>query len=148
MRVSGSATAILAADAATCYAAVADLAAYPSWYPGVSEAEPLSDDGGPAARLRFDAGIAVLPPFSCVMALELQPPTRIVPRVRSGPLTVGGEGWTFTPAAGGETSVVLSLEVEMGVPGGRFAERMIGSRGRRYLIEEPVAALGRRLHER
>jgi ribosome-associated toxin RatA of RatAB toxin-antitoxin module len=147
MRVSGSASARVSADPDTCYAVVADLGAYPEWYPGVSEVRLLSGGEGTAARLRFDSGIAVLPPFTCVMALEGRRPHRLVPRVQSGPLSVSGEGWEFAAAAGAEAIVTLTLEVEMSVPGGRLAERVIGGRGRRYLIEEPVAALERRVHE-
>lgn len=145
MRVSGTETTVVAATREACFAVLCDLAAYPQWYPGVSEAQVVADAAEPTARLVFDAGLSVLPAFECVMALRAEAPSVVVPRVESGSLNVAGDGWRLDRAGEGATTVTLALDVEMKVPGGRMAERLIGSRGRRYLIEEPVRALVERV---
>ena len=146
MRVSGSETVRIGASPAACRAAVLDLAAYPDWYPGVRTAEVL-DAGADAAtaRLVFGTGLPILAEVVCVLRLEADGPDRLRPRAAGGDLTIDGAGWTFAAAPDGATRATYEIAVEMSVPGGFMTERLVKGRARFFLIEEPVAALKRRV---
>jgi hypothetical protein len=142
VRVSGSETLEIGASPAACRAAVLDLAAYPDWYPGVRSAEVLD---AATARLVFGTGLPILAEVICVLRLEADGPDRVRPRAAGGDLTIDGAGWTFAPAADGATRATYEIAVEMSVPGGFVTERLVKGRARFFLIEEPVAALKRRV---
>ncbi len=146
MRVSGSETLEIAASPAACRAAVLDLAAYPDWYPGVRTAAVI--DAGPdaaSARLVFATGLPILAEVVCVLRLEADGPDRVRPRAAGGDLAIDGPGWTFAAAPGGATRATYEIAVEMSVPGGFMTERLVKGKARFFLIEQPLAALRRRV---
>ncbi len=146
MRVSGSETALVEAGPEACRAALLDLAAYPDWYPGVREAEVLeAGDGAAMARLVFGTGLPVLAEIECVLRLEPRGEDRLEPSAEGGALVIDGRGWTLERQAGGGTRATFEIAAEMSVPGGMFTERLIKGKARHFLIEEPVAALKRRV---
>ncbi len=145
MRVSGSHQALVAASPAACRAAVLALDAYPTWYPGVREAQVLEARSGATARLRFRTGLPVLAEIECVLHLEPRDPLRLEPSTEDGPLRLDGRGWTFEPRPNACTEVRLEIGAEMGVPGGFVTERLVKGKARHFLIEAPVEALKRRV---
>ena len=144
MKVSGSHFAEIRASARHCYAALVDFQAYPAWFPGVKEAEPVAAaDGAPTVRLLFSAGIAAVPDVECVLRYEVEVDRRLTPAVIEGDLRVFGPGWLLEPVGGGVTRATYEVDVEMSVPGGFVAERAFKGPARRYLIEQPPERLRR-----
>jgi hypothetical protein len=144
MRVSGSQTLMIGASPAACRAALLDLGRYPEWYPGVREAEVLeAGPGAASARLRFSTGLPVLASVDCTLRLEPRGADGLRPLALEGDLEIDGSGWTLAAEPDGATLATYDIGVEMSVPGGFVTERLVKSRARHFLIEEPVAALKR-----
>jgi hypothetical protein len=146
MRVAGTETLLIGASPGMCRAALLDLAAYPEWYPGVREAVILeSDDDAVTGRLVFRTGLPILAEIECVLHLEGKGPDRLEPRALGGALTIDGRGWTLAAEPDRRTRATYAIGVEMGVPGGFVTERLVKGKARHFLIEEPLAALKRRV---
>jgi hypothetical protein len=146
MRVAGAETILIGAGPDACRAALLDLAAYPEWYPGVREAVVLeAGDGAVTGRLLFRTGLPVLAEIECVLHLERKGADRLEPRARGGALTIDGRGWTLAAEPDGRTRATYEIGVEMSVPGGFVTERLVKGKARHFLIEEPLAALKRRV---
>lgn len=146
MRVSGSQSLVIEASPAACRAALLDLAGYPEWYPGVRRAEVLeSGDGTATARLLFGTGLPVLAEIECVLRLARRGPDGLRATTLEGALEIDGDGWTLADEGEASTRATLAIGVEMSVPGGFVTERLVKSKARHFLIEEPVAALKRRV---
>ena len=144
MKVTGSHSARISAAPERCYAALLDFAAYPAWFPGVKEAEPLGNDqGAPTVRLLFSAGISAVPDVSCVLRYDVQENRRLTPTVIEGNLRVGGAGWRLESIGEGLTEATYDAQIEMRVPGGFVAERAFSGPARKYLIEQPPERLRR-----
>lgn len=105
-------------DADAVYAALADVAAYPSWWPQVRAARQL-DDGVGELRCR-----SLLPyELTFVMRREVEDPAqRLLTARLEGDLT-GTSSWTVTPHGSG-CSAVFDEEVEVGTGGLRAAGRI------------------------
>lgn len=146
MRVSGSETLLIAASPEACRAALLDFAGYPAWYPGVREAEVLeAGDGAATARLRFGTGLPVLAEVECVLRLAPRGVDGLRPSAQGGDLEIDGRGWTLERQADGSTRATYEIGVAMSVPGGFVTERLVKGRAHHFLIEEPLAALKRRV---
>lgn len=88
------------ADADAVYAALADVATYPSWWPQVRAARQLSDGVG-ELRCR-----SLLPyDLTFVMRRDVQDPERRVLRAQLEGDLVGTSQWTVTPGDTGCTAV-------------------------------------------
>jgi len=142
VKLSGSSSVEIAAATDRCHAVLVDLGGYADWFPGVKTAEVIdAADGAPTARLLFSTGRGVIPDTECVLRYDTSSPTRLVPSVLDGALTIGGPGWTLETLAPERTRVTYDVTIEMSVPGGFITERALSGTARKLLIELPVQRL-------
>ena len=142
MKLSGASSVEIAAATERCRAVLVDLGGYADWFPGVKTAEVVdAADGAPTARLLFSTGRGVVPDTQCVLRYDASAPTRLVPSVLEGALSIGGPGWTLEALAPERTRVTYDVTIEMAVPGGFITERAISGTARKLLIELPVQRL-------
>lgn len=95
-------------DADVVYAALADVATYPSWWPQVRAARQLSDGLG-ELRCR-----SLLPyDLTFVMRRDVEDPARRVLRAQLDGDLVGTSQWTVTPTHSGCTAV-FDEDVQVG----------------------------------
>jgi hypothetical protein len=107
-----------ASDADAVYAALADVAAYPSWWPQVRQARELGDGSG-ELRCR-----SLLPyDLTFVMHREVEDAERRLLEARLEGDLVGTSRWTVTPDGNG-CRAVFDEDVEVGKGALRAAGRL------------------------
>ncbi len=146
MRLSGSNRIEIAAARERCRAVLLDFEGYADWFPGVRESTAVvTAEAAPAGRLVFSAGIDLVPDIPCTLRYDLSVTNRLTPVVTDGALRIGGPGWQLEALAEQRTLIryEVELELELSVPGGRLAERVLSGPARRYLIEQPAEQLRR-----
>jgi hypothetical protein len=144
VRIDGRASLEIQATPERCRAALLDLERYTEWYPGVTTAELVESAGpDPTARLVFTTGMPILSQIECVLRVEQPAPGRVRAVTLSEGLRIDGDGWTLEGPAGGPTTAIYAVGVEMSVPGGPFVEHLVKSKAVEFLIDRPVAALKR-----
>jgi uncharacterized protein YndB with AHSA1/START domain len=102
------------------YAAIADVAAYPTWFSGVSRVEMLD---APAGTIRFRQHSATGP--LVMEVVEATPPSRFVTRIADPKQPFGGT-WTFELVPDGTgTRATITERGEIYNPFFRFMARFI-----------------------
>jgi ribosome-associated toxin RatA of RatAB toxin-antitoxin module len=143
MKIGGAHEVMVDAPAERCRAILLDVAAYPEWWPGVTEADVLVPGEAPEVRLVFDSETPI---GTIELRARLQPgPAGVGITLTGGRLSrLDGPGWTLTDETGGSCRVRYEIQAEMdtGMPG--FLERPFTQPARRFLVTEPVEALKRR----
>jgi hypothetical protein len=141
VRLAGSHSIEIAAAVERCRAALLDFDAYHVWFPGAKESRLVSLPGEPpTGRLLFSAGAAI-PEVHCTLRYETPEPDRLEPHVLEGDLSIRGSGWRLSDRGAALTLVAYEVELELEVPGGFLAERVLKGPASRYLLEEPVKRL-------
>jgi uncharacterized protein YndB with AHSA1/START domain len=123
------------------WAAMTDVAAFPSWRPGVKSVERLPDrNGWPAWHEVDNRGQAI--PFEVI---EMVPPQTLVVRIADSKLPFGGT-WTYAlhPVLGG-SELRITEHGEVYNPIFRFVSRFI--LGYRGAIEAYLRGLGKKFTE-
>ena len=148
MKIGGAHEVAVDAPAERCMAILLDVPAYPSWWPGVTEASIVQPGEQPDVRLVFDSHAPGIGAIELLARLEPEPPSRLGIRLTGGRLSrLDGPGWTLRdePAGGCRVRYEIEAEMDTGMPG--FLERPFAEPARRFLITEPVEALKRRAEE-
>ncbi|GAC1436158.1 MAG: hypothetical protein NVSMB51_06900 [Solirubrobacteraceae bacterium] len=137
---------MVAADVDRALAVLADVDAYPDWYPGVERSTVLARDARQrplSARLQIGTGVPRYGSFEVELAFAWTP-TGLVLRRTAGRATRVDATWQLAPA-GAYTRVTLALELELDTGLPRLVERPLGPKVRELMIEGPVAALVERI---
>jgi hypothetical protein len=145
MEIGGSHEVAVDAPAERCMAILLDVPAYPSWWPGVTEATVTDPGPDPGVRLVFDSHAPGVGAIELLARLVQESPSRLRIDLTGGRLSrLDGPGWTITDDPGGGCRVRYEIEAEMqtGLPG--FLEKGFKEPAKRFLVTEPVDALKRR----
>jgi hypothetical protein len=144
MEAGGAHEVTVAASAERCMEILLDVPAYPSWWPGMTEAAVTDPGPEPGVRFVFDSHAPGVGAIELLARLVPESPSRLRIDLTGGRLKrLDGPGWTLTDEAGG-CRVRYEIEVEMdtGLPG--FLEKGFREPAKRFLVTEPVEALKRR----
>ena len=148
MEISGSSGADVAAPPEACFDVLIDYARYPEWWPGCTRATIVAGDpaqSGHEVELTFDTH-SPIGQLDVRLRFAAERPHRLVPERVAGRLgRLGGDGWELEPTPDGGTRVRYDVRASLDTGLPRLLERPLLERARRFLVEEPVRALKRRV---
>ncbi|MEA2180263.1 MAG: hypothetical protein QOG77_3560 [Solirubrobacteraceae bacterium] len=144
MKIGGAHEIAVDAPAESCMAILLDVADYPGWWPGVTQASVLVPGEQPEVRMVFDSHAPGVGEIELLARLVPEPPTGLRVALTGGRLSrLEGPGWTITGEGGGcRVRYEIEAEMKTGLPG--FLEKSFAEPAKRFLITEPVEALKRR----
>jgi ribosome-associated toxin RatA of RatAB toxin-antitoxin module len=144
MKIGGAHEVAVDAPAERCMAILLDVAAYPEWWPGLTEASVVTPGENPDVRLVFDSHAPGIGEIELLARLHPTGASALRIELLGGRLSkLDGPGWTLTgDGAGCRVRYELEGEMKTGLPG--FLEKSFKEPAKRFLVTEPAEALKRR----